>query len=495
MRLEIFLFFLILSLIPLVSVGQSLVFQEKTDKASSIKDIVPEGFILLVFESKLDLGFESSMENISIPERAGDLYKLLIKERKCVITVYDIVNSEKADVQFGQLNNSEYNFPVLAKGEKKYFKVQQVTNLDIFDITDQEKLKSNDNQMLHEKEALLIFNYQPVDMVLDFTSTIPITEWKKEKGRHRLYVKPVSQIITVKTQGIDDTRIIIDSLEVKEVKYYKVYLPYLKPQKEILAVINNQVVPHAGNENKTKAEENLKLNDKSPATKTAGNIEKTINGTATIKSSIAYFYSEPDISAKTSQSINYGEKVTFIRESGQFFYTKYTNRAFNKEGWMLKSDFSDNTEMGSISANNANPTADPSLSGKQATVAVELAYLYSSPDERSRTGNSLGNSFIVRYHKEQGDYIYATYKYKGDNKEGWMQKSDFREFNKSATAISAKAYFYYEPDITTQRTAYIISGQEVKYYKEEGDFIFATFSYKGLTNKGWMLKSQFKTKN
>jgi len=479
----------------LVSLGQTLVFQERADKASLLKDHVPEGFIMLVFDSKLDLAFESSMENIAAPIRSEDLYKLLIKERKCVITVTDIINSEKAYIQFGQLTNGEYSLPVLAKGQKKYFKIQQVTNLDIFDITEKEKQKTNDSQMLHEKEALLIFNYQPVDMVLDFTSTVPITEWKKDIGRHRLYVKPVAQIITVKTQGIDDTRIIIDSLEVKEVKYYKVYLPYLRPQKENLALSNNQSVKHEGYENTTKVEDNHSLIEQTPVSKIAGSVEKTISGTASVKSSTAFFYKEPAPSAKTSQSISYGDKVTFIKESGQFFYVKWTNRAYNKEGWMLKSDFSGEGEAGSVSAKNATPTYDLSASAKPAIVTVDRAFFYSAPEERSRTGNAISNASVVKYDKQQGDFIYAIYNYKGVHEEGWMQKSDFREFNKSATAISDKAYFYYEPDITTQRTAYIISGQEVKYYKEEGDFIFATFSYKGLTNKGWMLKSQFKTNN
>ena len=229
MKLKIFTILVFISLIPFISVGQSLLFEEKPGKTISTADNIPFGQTLLIFDSDLDLNFESSMEPLATPVRLGSLYKLLVKQRKCIITVSDTANAEKAYVQFGQLTNSEFNFPTLNAGDRKYFKVRQVTNLHVFDTTDEEKKKVNDNQMNFEKEALLIINYEPVDLQLQFVST-ELTDWKKEKGRHRLYVKPVPQVITIKAQGLDDTKIVIDKLSVKEVKYFFVSLPYFKPK-------------------------------------------------------------------------------------------------------------------------------------------------------------------------------------------------------------------------------------------------------------------------
>ena len=131
---------------------------------------------------------------------------------------------------------------------------------------------------------------------------------------------------------------------------------------------------------------------------------------------------------------------------------------------------------------------------KNATVIANRAYFYKKPDDGSKTTNYIVSGQDVSYTRDDGDFIYALFAYKGDNFEGWMLKSDFREFSKTAVAIADKAFFYYDPDISTKRTAYIITGQEVRYFKEEGNFIFATFTYKGVKTEGWMNKAQFENR-
>ena len=438
----------------MVAATQSLVFDERPEKASSLNDDIPRGEILLVFESKLDLIFESSSEKIAPPVRTANLYKVLLEKKKCVITVTDTASAERAYLQFGQLTNSEFNFPPLKKGERKYYKVRQVTNLHFFDITEQEKQKVTDNQMNSEKEALLIFIFEPVEMKLEFTTTQTITEVKNEKGRCRLFVTPTDQIITIKTQGLDDTPIVVNGLTKKAVKYYFLSLPYSKARKDDQLASKSNRYPEA-----------------------------ITNGTATVNTTPCYFYQQPDISSKTSSFVIDGQRVKYSKESGRFIYGSYPNKGAKMEGWLLKANFKEFSG------------SENSLA-KTATATVNRAFFYQKPDEISKTKKYIIIRQEVEYYKEEGDFIYAFF-FTGGNAaktEGWMLKSDFREFFKIAIANVPVAYFYHDSDISTRRTAYVTAGQEVKYYKEEGGFIYATFFDRGgaIKTEGWMLKSQFK---
>lgn len=61
-----------------------------------------------------------------------------------------------------------------------------------------------------------------------------------------------------------------------------------------------------------------------------------------------------------------------------------------------------------------------------------------------------------------------------------------------ATAISHRAYFYSEADVSTKRRSYVVSGQDVEYSKTKDGFIFASFTNKdGVKTQGWMLTSDF----
>lgn len=62
----------------------------------------------------------------------------------------------------------------------------------------------------------------------------------------------------------------------------------------------------------------------------------------------------------------------------------------------------------------------------------------------------------------------------------------------SATAITDKAYFYTNPDLSTKRKAYMVKGEITSYNKVQGDFFYAEFTNpQGIITKGWMLKSDF----
>jgi len=61
----------------------------------------------------------------------------------------------------------------------------------------------------------------------------------------------------------------------------------------------------------------------------------------------------------------------------------------------------------------------------------------------------------------------------------------------SATAKSSTAYFYATADINTRSSKYIVKGQDVKFLRKNGDFIYVNFTYQNYFTEGWMLISDF----
>ena len=214
-------FLLFLFIFNKVTFSQSIVYKEDAQKANKINDVVPEGKAMLVFEANFDLEIESSMEFLQKPIRDGNLYKIIISERSCLITIENSKTGSKENLAFGQL--SPNSLPVLQNGVIKYF----IVNMEKKLYCDEIKESGVDNQMLYEKEALLIFNIDPLDLDLEFSSTVKITEIKKESNRYKLYIKPENQIIKIihKESGAYSS-ININNLNVKEVHYYFVRLPY-----------------------------------------------------------------------------------------------------------------------------------------------------------------------------------------------------------------------------------------------------------------------------
>ncbi len=209
--------------------SQSLVFEEETNKVSTIMDQVPKGGALLVFESGLNLEFGSSMENLGKPERKGNLYKVFVTERTCVINIKETRTNSQVHIGFGQYSQNGY--PTLKVGEKKYFMIRLEDKLEVVNQTEELKTQLHDDQMRHEKEALIVVNSNPTDLDLEFTedSSVPITEIRKDPNdvnRYLLYVKPQDQVIKInhKESGAYES-IILKNLLAKEVRYFLVILP------------------------------------------------------------------------------------------------------------------------------------------------------------------------------------------------------------------------------------------------------------------------------
>lgn len=203
--------------------AQKLIYEERPNMVRTINDKIPPGTALLIFESELDLKFESSMEVLSKPIKKGDLYKILLSERTCVIDV-NVPNSN-VKINFGQMTQN--SFHTLKTGEVKYFYLKLENRLKVINQTnDEEKDELSETQMRYEKEALIIINIDPTDMNLNFKSTEPITDVDKVNDRYLLYVKPKDQIITIehKESGAYES-IVLKDLKVKDLRYYFASLP------------------------------------------------------------------------------------------------------------------------------------------------------------------------------------------------------------------------------------------------------------------------------
>lgn len=205
--------------------AQVLTFTENPSKTKTIATQVPEDKIMLVFESDGDLSFDSSMEPLEQPKKNGNIYTLIISQRKCVINVENKKNSSIVPISFGQM--SENSLPTLQKGEIRYFEISEETKLNVFDNTLLQKAGGAvDNQMLYEKEALLIITTDPVNLNLKFMSSAKITDVKKEKNRYFLYITPISQTINVLDLDSKAFNVLnISNVKVKDVFYYFVSLP------------------------------------------------------------------------------------------------------------------------------------------------------------------------------------------------------------------------------------------------------------------------------
>lgn len=208
--------------------AQSLVFEEQANKVSTVKDQVTAKEALLVFESKFDLEFKSSMEKLRKPLREGDIYKVFVTQKTCVINIIELKTNSEAKIGFGQMTQN--GLPPLKAGEIRYFNLKMEDRLELIDQTNDLKAKSSDNQMRFEKEALIVINSNPTNLELEFKSSVPITEVRKDVNRYLLYVKLQNQTITINHKESGAYQLLdLKDLTVKEMRYFYVILPdYLK---------------------------------------------------------------------------------------------------------------------------------------------------------------------------------------------------------------------------------------------------------------------------
>jgi hypothetical protein len=302
------------------SFAQTLIYKENKEKAKLINQKIPVNKSLIVFESNLDLGFDSSMEFLDSPKRDGNLYYLEITPQACLITIRNLKLKILTNIPFGQLTSN--SSPTLRNGEVRYFTVSTADKLNLFDNTEKAKASGNsDNQMLYEKEALLIFTTDPVDMKLEFTGSVKITDNKYQDNRYLIYIQTKNQVITLKEKGSGAiAEIVIADINVKDVKYYFVSLPdYLK---------KNNKIPSTPDEFLALAYSDNKI----------GNTKNALNDLLEYVARVDHKYIEPymmlyDLLLKVkgeSETINYFDEF-YKKEQSQFsqFMLYYARKDFD----------------------------------------------------------------------------------------------------------------------------------------------------------------------
>jgi hypothetical protein len=201
--------------------------EELPNLAKKIKDQVPEGKALFVFEAEGNFIFDSDNENIVQPIKNGLIYKLMIdiEPKSGAITIKNDFASD-AFINYGKSHIVE-SFPALKSKEVKYFKLSLVTSLSCYDVTNQmKKAGATDFQGLYDKEALIVINVVPKDLRLKIVGK-EIRDTIHEEGRYKVYVKPTNQKIALRLKNYEDAIIEFenDELKSKDVKYFRVETP------------------------------------------------------------------------------------------------------------------------------------------------------------------------------------------------------------------------------------------------------------------------------
>ncbi len=220
----VFLFFFNLHL----AFSQSaLEFTLSDDKAVNISKNIPDGQSLLVFETDLNLKFDSSVENLQVENKIDSKYYIYVSSGPQVITVKYFGDYL---LNFGQIGMNN-GFPSLKNKEVKYFTVSKLIALQYEDTTKKEKDKGNNITPIgpNVSDAMVVINVFPDDLELDITEkNNGITKITKlTDGRYQIFLKaPAQHILQIRNKDFKNpTNLPLDGLVSKEVRFYLVKKP------------------------------------------------------------------------------------------------------------------------------------------------------------------------------------------------------------------------------------------------------------------------------
>jgi len=191
---------------------------------NQINEKVPDGKALLIFDSPVDLTFESSIENIDQPHKKDGKYFLFVNKGSQVITLKYFGNY---NVNFGQLMDPN-TLPPLKNKEILFFNIEKTQGLIYYDVT--EKDNSNLDYLIEQNnnnEALIIINTDPSDLVLQISDhNNGITKVKYDKGSYNIYIKSSNKyVLQLKNNNFDTLNIQIPNLKPGDIRIYMVINP------------------------------------------------------------------------------------------------------------------------------------------------------------------------------------------------------------------------------------------------------------------------------
>ncbi len=207
-----------------ISAQYALKWEMLDNKVSSVKTIPADGKSILVFESDLELEFESSFENLEKPLYEGGKYFLTVNSGAQAIT---IGSDEKVTINFGQLLDPN-TLPALASKSVKYFKITKAWEFDFFDISEKEFEKGNVITPIgpNESDAYLEIRLYPRDMLVDivFEKKEAVTKLTKSSKAIEIFFKPGEYNVTLISKKVEPLEFRI-SLGVKDVKIFALKMP------------------------------------------------------------------------------------------------------------------------------------------------------------------------------------------------------------------------------------------------------------------------------
>jgi len=225
-KIKLFLVLLFLLGILQITYSQSTIKWEIDKRAGKkIKEKVPDGKALLVFDSPVDLEFESSVENIKHTQKKDGKYYLFVSKGPQAITIKYLGNY---NINFGQLMDPN-SLPALKNKEIIFFRISVIHELEYYDITEKEKAKGNVGIPVgvNVSDALIVFNIFPPDLEIEITDeNNVITKQSKEKGTYKVFITaPGNRVIKINQTNQDITTIEINTLETKETRFYLIRKP------------------------------------------------------------------------------------------------------------------------------------------------------------------------------------------------------------------------------------------------------------------------------
>ncbi|MGZ2371732.1 hypothetical protein ACXR6G_18280 [Ancylomarina sp. YFZ004] len=206
--------------------SQSTIKWEIDKKAGKeVKEKVPEGKTLLIFDTPVDLKFESSVENIDQPHKNGGQYYLYVSDGPQAITINYFGNYT---INFGQLMDPN-SLPSLKSKEIVFFRISAINELEYYDITKKEKAKGNIGLPVgvNVSDALVVLNVFPPDMEIEISDeNDEITKLSKGNGVLKVFLTaPGNHILKINQSDMGTTSIEINTLETKETRFYLIRKP------------------------------------------------------------------------------------------------------------------------------------------------------------------------------------------------------------------------------------------------------------------------------
>ncbi len=244
MRYSIFLL-LFTSLLANIASAQTIKWTEDKKAAKQSSDIrVQKAKALLIFESPVDLTFDSSIENIEQPEKKDGKYFLYVSSGPQEITIN--YSSNDYYLNFGQIM-AENTLPQLKSKEIKYFKIRTSHELEYGNVTETEKAKGNVGVPIgpNVSDALIVVKVFPTDLQIEISDRDSgITKQSKEKGKgiYKVFLTaPGNHTLLVQHPDFDILEIPIKKLNSKETRFYRVRKPFTDEEYRKITELSKEI--------------------------------------------------------------------------------------------------------------------------------------------------------------------------------------------------------------------------------------------------------------